>query len=149
MLHGTDKGRAHGYTTEVYPRYLDQIRYLPVVFLEIGLLHGASARMWMEYFMHEKSQFFTWDVNPDHKQHLPEGMAFNLVDCYDTEAVEVAASRLPKLDVVVDDGMHKWEPIMNNLKHLWPKLAAGGLYFIEDIGGRSGVHKAVLAFLGS
>ncbi len=36
-------------------------------------------------------------------------------------------------DAIVDDGSHRWEDQLTTLGNLWPFLAPGGLYFIEDV----------------
>ena len=36
-------------------------------------------------------------------------------------------------DIIVDDGGHRNEDILNTLKAFWPGLKSGGLYFIEDL----------------
>ena len=38
-----------------------------------------------------------------------------------------------QLDVIVDDGAHTNTAIMTSFNALWPRLANGGLYFLEDL----------------
>ena len=46
------------------------------------------------------------------------------------------------IDVVLDDGSHKMDHIRDTLTHLFPKLARGGTYMIEDL------HTAYFAEFG-
>ena len=45
-------------------------------------------------------------------------------------------------DVIIDDGSHRSEHITASFEHLWPRLADGGLYVIED------THTSYLAEFG-
>jgi cephalosporin hydroxylase len=132
VRYATDKSHGHGYTSAVYPQFFDQIRYLPVSFLEIGVLRGASLRMWEDYFTHPDKKMFAWDIDGRQACLAPEGWTFQEVDCINARQVREAAAKLPMLDVVVDDGAHDFEHVMTNFNHLWDKLSPGGLYVIED-----------------
>ncbi len=133
IKHQTDKSHLHGYTVTVYPQFLDQARHFPVAMLEIGVLQGASLRMWDEYFIHPGAKLFAWDIKPECEQGIPSRFTFQQVDCLSEDQVQVAARKLPNLDVVVDDGAHS--PLSRKIPFevLWDKLNSGGLYIIEDV----------------
>lgn len=132
IKHGTDKSEGHGYTKVLYPQFLDQIRYLPVSFLEIGVLKGASLKMWDEYFTHPDKQMFAWDIVPEYARKVPKGWRFHDVDSIDALQVRRASKKLPMLDVVIDDGCHELEAVLTNFNFLWKKMNTGGLYIVED-----------------
>lgn len=133
IKHHTDKSHLHAYTTTVYPQFLDQIRYLPVALLEIGVLRGESLRMWDEYFVHPRAKLHAWDIKPEYAEGIPSRFTFQTVDCFNEAQVKAAVNRLPKLDVVVDDGEHSPQAIKVPFEALWTKLNSGGLYIIEDV----------------
>jgi hypothetical protein len=52
-------------------------------------------------------------------------------------------------DVIVDDGSHQPADVRATFELLWPKLADGGLYFVEDLHNVGfGTHQAVRYFQG-
>ena len=51
----------------------------------------------------------------------------------DEKAVKKWAEGPVKFDVIVDDGRHFNKEIIDSISLLWPGLAPGGLYFIEDL----------------
>ena len=145
IKHQTDKSHLHTYTSTVYPQFLDQARYFPVSLLEIGVLHGASLRMWDEYFIHPGAKLFAWDINPECEQGIPSRFTFQEVDCLNEGQVKAAARKLPNLDVVVDDGAHSVLTAKANFEALWDKLNSGGLYIIEDV--KFGRHSKIAAVI--
>ena len=132
VRYATDKSYGHGYTSAVYPQFFDQIRYLPISFLEIGVFRGASLRMWEDYFTSPDKKMFAWDIEAKQACLVPEGWTFQEVDCIDALQVKQAAEKLPMLDVVLDDAAHDIEHVMTNFNYLWEKLNTGGLYVVED-----------------
>ncbi len=153
---GTDKGTigptdgwaAHNYT-DVYSVYLDPLRDKPITFLEIGLgvegpewhaeiaqgknaQGGASLRMWYRYL--SKANIFGIDINPagflDNNR-----VATAVVDQGDPGQLESFLDRhqITTLDVIVDDGSHRPDHQQISFSWLFPYLAPGGLYFIEDL----------------
>ncbi len=153
---GTDKGTlgpvdawpGHNYT-DVYEAYLEGARDRPITLLEIGLGvtgrrwrsaiaqgrnqgGGASMRMWYRYF--DRARILGVDVNP--APHLDndrirtgmadQGRPGQLLAFLDDAGVEL-------VDVIVDDGSHRPDHQQIALSTLFPRLAPGGLYFIEDL----------------
>merc|ERR1712139_14039 len=47
----------------------------------------------------------------------------------------IAASEPGRIDVIVDDASHITQKMEESLVNFWPALAAGGLYFVEDMYG--------------
>lgn len=130
--HGTDKGTVHRYTLDVYPRYMEPLRNQPVRLLELGILNGASLRMWSEYFTHPRSEIIgvdNWDV----ALQSDVGRARKVWCDFSMKTAIEDLRELGKVDVIIDDGPHV--PVYQHscFEILWPQLAPGGIYVIEDL----------------
>jgi demethylmacrocin O-methyltransferase len=136
IRHGTDKWGAHFYTP-VYHRLFAHLRDKPVRLLEIGIggyeferLGGASLPMWADYFPHGRIlgiDIFakTLDLGPrvTVRQGSQDDGAF---------LTRMSAEHGP-FDIVIDDGSHVPAHVNASFHVLFPLLADGGLYVIEDV----------------
>jgi hypothetical protein len=136
--HGTDKGTRpvgalspKGYT-RYYASYLERYRDRAVTLLEIGVGRGGSLRMWEEYLPH--AQIFGIDVREECRRHQTARTRVFIGSQTDTELLHrVVAAAEGALDVVIDDGGHRMEQHRVSLDNLFPFVAPGGLYAIEDL----------------
>ncbi len=126
--HGTDKAE-HGYC-EIYEKRMSHLRDAPVKILEIGVFYGASLRMWREYFVNAVIHGIDLDVE---RCGEIEGVTLHClnVDCL-SELEELSAKHGP-FDIVIDDASHTMKHQQKTFNTLWPRLALGGLYIIEDL----------------
>jgi hypothetical protein len=136
--HGSDKGsepvaglRGKGYTS-IYSRFFEPVRRRELVLLEIGVYRGASLRMWEEFF--PNARIFGVDVDPACTRYQSDRTSVLIGDQADTDFLErlVDAVAAP-LDVVIDDGGHHMHQQQTSLEYLYPHVARGGLYCIEDL----------------
>jgi SAM-dependent methyltransferase len=126
--YGTDKGsRFHNYT-RIYDLLLGKYRQQITRVLEIGILEGASLRMWRDYFPNAAIL----------------GVDKEIVVLSDTERIfpirgDVLAPnvltflRKFDFDLIVDDGSHDPEEVRQTFVNLFPLLRPGGIYSIEDL----------------
>jgi hypothetical protein len=143
--YGSDKGSTKHRYTELYHMLFHPYRTLPITFLEMGLLiggpeHGASAdretkdlpsiRMWLDFF--PKAKIIGLDVSDFSWFHDPR-FTFHRCDMDDRTKIDAAAASMPTLDIIIDDASHASHHQQNGFLSLWPKLASGGLYIIEDL----------------
>jgi hypothetical protein len=140
--YGVDKCPAifHSYTPE-YHILLGGIREHVHTVLEIGIgnetlmrpivgdryCHGASLRMWRDYFPH--AQITGCDILPS---TLFTDERINTVLIDQSNAISLETLEGP-FDLIIDDGSHIVSHMLLSLKTLWSKLKPGGLYIIEDI----------------
>jgi demethylmacrocin O-methyltransferase len=136
LRHGTDKWGAHFYTP-VYHQLFAHLRDRPVRLLEIGIggyefarLGGASLAMWAEYFPNGRILGIdvfakTLDLGPrvSVRQGSQDDAAF---------LTRMSAEHGP-FDIVIDDGSHVPAQVIASFDVLFPLLADGGLYVIEDV----------------
>ena len=129
--HTTDKGtlhyEAHGYT-EIYNDYISDTD--KITLLEIGVWHGDSVRMWNEY--NENINLHVIDIDPN-VMNNGEKVTTHIGNQSDHSFLRGVLDKIEILDVVIDDGSHHFNDIMNSFNTIFPKLKSGGIYFIEDL----------------
>lgn len=143
--YGSDKGSAKHRYTELYQMLFQPFRARPINFLEMGLQIGGpehgksedrettdapSVRMWLDYF--PKARIHGLDVS-DFSWFRHKRFRFLRCDMDARENIEAAAAELPELDIVIDDASHASHHQQFAFLALFPRLAPGGLYVIEDL----------------
>lgn len=144
-LYGSDKGSSKHEYTKLYELLFHAFRNEPVKLVEMGLLiggpeHGASAdrptsdlpsvRMWLDYFPNAEIvgsdiSDFSWF------QHD----RFNFVRCDMSQRKNFGELRTAAsgAKVIIDDASHASAHQQFGLLELFPVLADGGIYIIEDL----------------
>ncbi len=124
--HQSDKSTKH-YFTIAYELFLYSLRQQPVRLLEIGVLNGASLKMWAEYF--PLGEIFGADI-ANKKQFDTDRIKTFIAD----QADPAQLSQLPKLlDIIIDDGGHTMKQQQISLLSLFGHLKPRGMYIIEDL----------------
>jgi hypothetical protein len=130
LRHGVDKSsKVHGYT-RTYERHFAPLRQLPIVLLEIGVGSGASLRMWRDYF--PQGTIYGLDLE-DCKRLEGTGVRTFQGSQSDEDVLERLLAATGPLDVVLDDGSHRWADQIASFRKLYPHLKPGGYYVIEDL----------------
>lgn len=126
-IYGTDKAD-HGYT-HIYPHYFKKLRARPVTLVELGVLSGASLRMWADYFTHPDTCIFGID-NEISKldSQFPRTSRVAVCQRDQTEPIEWVHP-----DIVIDDASHLSHLTIASFKAWWPLLKPDGIYVIEDL----------------
>jgi cephalosporin hydroxylase len=133
----TDKAVPNMYTP-LYERHLGHLRRRPIRILEIGiggydggpLAGGESLRMWRSWM--PRAEVVGIDLAP---RDFQEPRITTLVGSQaDADFLREVWSTHGPFDVVIDDGSHVSEHIRVSFEALWPLLASGGIYAIEDLG---------------
>jgi hypothetical protein len=130
---GTDKAsNIHNYT-ETYATFFAPIRNKPIKFLEIGIAHGSSARLWDKYFPNAELHFI--DICPEvFNRNKPARANYHILDQADTNALKEFINRVGgDFDVIIDDGGHEVHQQIISFQALFPFVRSGGLYIIEDL----------------
>jgi len=135
LIYGTDKVGEHHYTPH-YMTHLKKFRYKKINLLEIGVggytypnRGGESLRMWKKYF--PNAQIFGIDIYD--KAELQE----NRITIFkgsqvDGEFLDKVCDHIGDIDVIIDDGSHINEHVVETFKMLFPKMKDGGIYVVED-----------------
>jgi hypothetical protein len=119
---------------DVYHRHFAKFVGTPVRILEIGVYSGGSLEMWREYFGAECTVYGV-DIEPSCAQYARDGVEIFIGDQADPNFWARFRSRVPELDIVVDDGGHETEQQVVSLEALLPHLRPGGVYLCEDVTG--------------
>jgi hypothetical protein len=131
----------HYYTPE-YHKLLNNIN--PKKFLEIGIgnyklmsnivgedyKHGASLRMWKEYF--KDCHIYGCDILEDVIFQDEQITTFQ-TDQSNPKSLLNMINNIGNVDIILDDGSHIIGHQMISFVTLWNYLNKGGLYIIEDI----------------
>ena len=131
----TDKWGRHRYTPH-YERHLGHLKKESFTLFEIGIggyansgEGGASLRMWKEYF--PQAQILGLDI--EDKSFVDQERIRSYVGSQvDEELLHRIVAEANNLQVVIDDGSHRPEHIVQTFAMLFPLLPLGGVYVIED-----------------
>lgn len=118
----------------VYDRYFSPFRNRDIRFLEIGVAKGGSLKMWREFFG-AKAIIAGIDIDP--KCGKSDGVNDCIVRIGSQDDPAFLKSLVAELggevDIVLDDGSHRMRHINASFDALFPLLADGGLYVVEDL----------------
>lgn len=136
IKYGTDKWGLHFYTP-VYHGLFAALRDKPIRLLEIGIggyelktAGGASLAMWAEYF--PRGQITGIDIAEKRLQTDPRVKLFRGSQD-DAAFLKKVSDECGPFDIVIDDGSHVPKQVVSSFQVLFPLLADGGMYVIEDI----------------
>lgn len=140
MLHslglgtGTDKVhhvfRGKSYC-DIYDRYLNSIRHRVKTFVEIGVKEGQSLRMFESYF--PNATIYGIDIDPACKQYETDRIKIFIGDQNDDAFLDHLKTTLGPIDVLLDDGSHITSHQLKTFSVLYPSIARGGFYIVEDL----------------
>lgn len=125
LKHNTDKAFFHQYL-DFYQKLLPK-RTFKGRLLEIGVMDGASLKMWREYY--PKAEIVGVDIND--KSHINiDGVMILRLDATDPTQLQ----DLGMFDIIVDDGSHMTADQQKSFEHLYlNQLNPKGFYIIEDL----------------
>lgn len=137
LEYGTDKAADHWYTPHYHRRFAE-LRGAPVRLLEIGIggyddaeSGGESLRMWRDYFP-AGSTIVGLDIVAKDAAVAP-GCVIEVGDQSDPRVLHHLGETYGPFDVIVDDGSHRPDDVMQSWVILWEYLVLGGWYCIEDL----------------
>jgi hypothetical protein len=128
QLYDTDKAAVHGYM-EHYARHFAPVRRTTRTVLEVGVGRGGSLKMWRTYF--PKATVYGMDQkltdSADGRVRILHG------DQGERDDLLHVADVVGTPDVIIDDGSHVNDHVRLTFQTLFPYLAPGGYYVIEDL----------------
>ena len=134
-IYGTDKIGKHFYTQH-YSSHFESFRDKEINMLEIGvggykkpLKGGKSLRMWKKYFpLGNIFSIDIYDKSPLQEDRIKIFRGSQVDEVFLDEVVK----EIGEIDIIIDDGSHINEHVIETFKLLFPKLKDGGIYAIED-----------------
>jgi len=129
----TDRGvHKWGHYLPAYERQFGQYVGQPVRFLEIGVFYGGSLEMWRRY-LGPQATIFGIDVDPRSRVADSQDHPVRVGSQADAAFLRSVVDEMGGIDVVLDDGSHKADDQRVSFETLFPLLADGGLYSVEDL----------------
>jgi len=116
----------------LYDRYLARYRGTGVRFLEIGVAKGGSLQMWRR-FLGDEAVLFGIDIRKGCAAFDGLFGQVRIGSQDDPDFLARVVDEMGGVDVVLDDGSHRMSHIEASLRVLYPRLADGGTYMIEDL----------------
>jgi hypothetical protein len=123
----------HGYG-DFYETHLNNYKNINIKILEIGTWKGAGVAAFYHYF--KKAIIFCVDRNFkfQYKSNRVNFFNMNTENILDVVKLEnfFKKKKVEYLDIIIDDGSHKYLDILNNFKNFFKRIKPGGYYIIED-----------------
>src|SRR5262249_28623091 len=135
LLNNSDKWGSHWYAQH-YERHFVPLRRRRLNLLEIGVggyenpeLGGGSLRMWRTYFTRSRIYGIDiYDKRPHDERRIKTFKGSQVDEGFLAEIVRA----IGQIDIVIDDGSHFNEHVLQTFHFLFPLLAPSGIYVIED-----------------
>jgi len=135
-VYETDKFGIHFYTQH-YQTHFAPSKNKKIKLLEIGVggydnpdRGGNSLRMWKNFF--KKGQIFSIDIFDKTKLEEDRIKIFQGSQV-DKEFLEKVTDEIGEINIIIDDGSHINEHVIESFNFLFPKLKSGGFYVIENV----------------
>jgi len=117
---------------EIYDQYFAKYRNTEMVFVEIGVFQGGSLQMWKEYFG-PRAKIYGIDINPACKKFEDEQIEIIIGDQEDKKFLRSLKNKIPKIDILLDDGGHTMKQQINTFEILLEHIKQDGIYMCEDV----------------
>lgn len=122
----TDKAYLHNFCNDYEKLLRKDVKTL----WEIGILDGASLRMWSEYYPNAK--IIGYDIEDKSSLSFNDNVSVKLLDQSNKSQLSELAKQTD-IDIIVDDGSHKIDHQIKTFEALFNCLRSGGQYIIEDL----------------
>lgn len=135
-FYNSDKWGEHWYAQH-YEAHFRPFRRKKLTLLEIGIggydspeLGGGSLRMWRAYFPKARvAGIDIYNKQPHDEKRIKTFQGSQV----DTKFLDRVIETIGEPDLIIDDGSHLVEHVIQTFHHLFPKLKTGGMYVIEDL----------------
>jgi len=104
---------------------------------ELGILEGASLRMWQEYF--PNADIYGFEYNLQFISHFRNSfdntrITLSEINVNDSESITDAFNKIDvDYDIIIEDTTHQFEDQIRVIKNVYNRLKPGGIFIIEDI----------------
>ena len=136
VLNGTDKFGYHCYTPN-YHKLFHRWRDRELKILEIGVggyqdedRGGQSLATWRDYF--PRGEVTGIDIQKKVLDFGPR-VAIRQGSQVDPDFLKALVAERGPFDLIVDDGSHRNEHVVETFALLFPTLKPGGIYVVEDV----------------
>ena len=117
---------------DIYERHFKKFQNKKINLLEIGVSKGGSLQMWKNYFG-DKANIYGIDIDPLCKNLEEDNIEIFIGSQTDRTFLKEVKKRLPKLDILIDDGGHTMSQQIISYEELFDHLNDNGVYLCEDL----------------
>jgi cephalosporin hydroxylase len=117
---------------DIYDRHFSPYRKKQITIVEFGVYHGGSLKMWRDYFG-SKARIIGVDINPECKKFENKNTEIYIGDQEDRAFLKKLVKKIGKIDIVIEDGGHTMKQQIHTFEEVYPHVAEGGLFLIEDL----------------
>ena len=117
---------------EIYNKHFKRFRNKDINILEVGVSHGGSLQMWKNYFG-KNANIYGLDINPRCKSLEEDRIKIFIGSQTDKVFLNDLKSRIPKLDILIDDGGHTMNQQITTFNQLFYHIKENGVYLCEDL----------------
>lgn len=117
---------------EIYDRHFSRFRGTDVSIVEFGVYQGGSLQMWKKYFG-PNAKIYGIDINPHCKKLEEEQIEILIGDQENRMFLKSITEKIPKIDILIDDGGHRMWQQINTYEVLFPYIDKNGVYLCEDL----------------
>ncbi len=116
---------------DIYHRYFQRFVGTECVVVEIGVGEGGSLPMWKHYFGAD-ARIFGIDNNMECLRFEEENITVFIGSQSDRNFLRELKTRIPKIDILIDDGGHTMEQQITTFEEMFDHIAVDGIYLCED-----------------
>ena len=131
IKYNTDKSSLFHDYTKIYDSVFNRLTDQKLKLLEIGILDGASLKMWYDYFIN--STIIGLDVDEKCKSFKNDRISVEIGNQTDSNFLNNLVKNYENFDIIIDDGGHTWHQQKTTFKHLFQHVNPNGFYVIEDL----------------
>ena len=115
----------------VYDKIFADLRDRAITFVEIGVFEGGSLHMWRDFFG-KQARIIGVDLNPAAEKFRDDGFEIFIGDQSQPEFWIEFFQNVGQIDVLLDDGGHRFSQQIITVEHALPFVKDGGLIVVED-----------------
>jgi hypothetical protein len=115
----------------IYERHLARFRGSRARVLEIGVYRGGGLDL-LRHYLGAEANLVGIDIDPSVRDTLAGRHIVEVGDQEDAPFLAEVAERHGSFDVVIDDGGHTMPQQITSVETLFPTIAEGGVYIVED-----------------
>jgi tetratricopeptide (TPR) repeat protein len=133
VMEGSDKSSAFSHSWDYlrhYQAYFERWREAPINLIEIGVKGGVSLNLWRQFF--KRATIIGIDIDPVCRRYAGDRVIIEIGSQADPVLLSRVCAEHPPT-IIIDDGSHLANHIVFTFTHMFPLLAPGGLYVIEDM----------------
>lgn len=119
---------------DIYEKHFSRFVGKKILMIEIGIDQGGSIKMWKDYFGKD-SVIVGVDILENCKKYenKDENIFVEIGNQSDEKFMKGIIEKYGHPDIILDDGSHKMEDLLNTFNYLYDLVKSDGVYMAEDL----------------